>query len=382
MPASSTIINIAQINIRGLTSVKLSYLGDAVKRHSWDVVGITESHLIESLSSSYVNISGFTLFRNDSPDNISKHGVCCYVRNSIMVDSVSKPLPNTLTLRLVLYNVFILIVYRPPSSTSTDNKRLAGFVTDFCSDKEVVVVGDFNLPSIGWLQDDQTVRCSASDKMFLETFSSLGLTQWVLEPTFPRSGNILDIVLTTEPDRVGTLDVLPPLPSCDHCPTSFEYVFSNQCVHILSDPPQHRAWHRGKYHSICKRLSDIDWNFELSYRDVNGSYSFLVSLLTGLVEEFVPLQPADRGPPWPSRPPASLTRQCQNAWSAFKEVRRRLGRTSDEAATALDTFLRLNKQRRDFSVRSQAAYENGLVSRLLITPSFFTATSVTRKLVA
>ena len=194
-------MNIVQINIRGLTSVKLDYLCDAVMRHSWDIVGITKSHVIESFTSSYVNIPGFTLFCHDSPDNVCKHGVCCYVRNSLMVDSVTKPLPNTLTLRFVLFNVFV--VYRPPSSTPIDNERLASFLSDFCADKEVVIVGDFNLPSIGLIQDDQTVGCSALDKMFLETFMNLGLTQWVLQPTFPRSGNILDTVLTTEPDRVG-----------------------------------------------------------------------------------------------------------------------------------------------------------------------------------
>ena len=165
----------------------------------------------------------------------------------------------------------ISVLYIAPSNTSIDDEHLAGFLTDFCSDKEVVIVGDFNLPSIGWTQDDRTASCSALDKMFFETFLSLGLTQWVLQPTFPRSGNILDIVLTTEPDRVGTLDVLTPLPSCDHCPTSFEYVFSNQCVPISLQIPVRRAWHRGKYHSISKRLSDIDWDFELSYLDVNGT---------------------------------------------------------------------------------------------------------------
>ena len=145
-------------------------------------------------------------------------------------------------------------------------------------------------------------------------------------------------------------------------------MFSNQCAPVSPQTPHRRAWHRGKYHSISKRLSDIDWDLELSYLDVNGTYSFLVSVLTGLVEEFVPLQPADCRPPWPSRPPISLTRQCQNAWSVFKELRSRFGRTSDAAASALDTFLALNKQRRDFSVRSQAAYENSLIVRLPDNP--------------
>ena len=188
-----------------------------------------------------------------------------------MVDSVTKPLPNTLAFRLVLFNVFILVIYHPPSNTPIGDKHLTGFLTYFCSDKEVVIIGDFDLPSIGWIQDDQTLGCLALDKMFLETFLSLGLTQWVLQPTFPQSGNILDIVLTTERDGVGTLDVLPPLPSCDHCPTSFEYEFSDECAHIFPKP---FITEHGTGESIAQ--------YPKGYLTYIGTFSFLILMCMAL----------------------------------------------------------------------------------------------------
>ena len=88
---------------------------------------------------------------HDSPGIVSKHGKCCYVCSSLVADSVTKPVPNTLTLRLALFYVFILMVYcpPPPSSTHIVNEHLVGFLTDFCPAMEVVIVKDFNLLSIG-----------------------------------------------------------------------------------------------------------------------------------------------------------------------------------------------------------------------------------------
>ena len=60
--------------------------------------------------------------------------------------------------------------------------------------------------------------------MFLDVFILLGLSQWVSEPTFPSSGNTLDLLLTTEHDRVGNVTVVEPLSASDHCPVLFQYV--------------------------------------------------------------------------------------------------------------------------------------------------------------
>ena len=140
-----------------------------------------------------------------------------YVHDSVFVDCVDRPLPNVLSFRLTSFNVHVAVVYRPPSNSTTANNVLASFVNEYCSGKEVVILGDLNLPNIDW-SGTSTLNAPPLEAVFINVFRSLGLTQWVSEATFPRSGNILDLVLTSEQDQVGSINVLAPLPGCDHCP--------------------------------------------------------------------------------------------------------------------------------------------------------------------
>lgn len=52
--------------------------------------------------------------------------------------------------------------------------------------------------------------------MFLDLIYTFGLHQWVLEPTFTRSDYILDLIFTTEPDRIQQITTFPPFPHCSH----------------------------------------------------------------------------------------------------------------------------------------------------------------------
>ena len=107
----------------------------------------------------------------------------------------------------------------------------------------------------------------------------LGLTQWVRESTFVSSGNILDLVLTTEEDRIGEVSVLPPFPHCQHSPVYFEYVFQTGLAIRPDEQGAHRLWFRGKYDKIAECLRDVDWDFEFSFTSVEEDYSLFLSLL-------------------------------------------------------------------------------------------------------
>ena len=67
-----------------------------------------------------------------------------------------------------------------------------------------------------------------------------------MEPTFISSGNTLDILLTSEIDRVGDVKVLAPFPRCGHCPLIGGYVFNSN---LDADDGEEIAecclWHRG-----------------------------------------------------------------------------------------------------------------------------------------
>ena len=60
---------------------------------------------------------------------------------------------------------------------------------------------------------------------FVDAFVSSGLSRWVIESTFFRSGNILDFVFTSAIDRIGNVNIHCPFPHCGHCPIVFNYIF-------------------------------------------------------------------------------------------------------------------------------------------------------------
>ena len=188
-----------------------------------DLLLISETHLTPLIINSTVAIPGFSLLRNDSGDS-SKHGVCIYVKESLKFDRVDVSHVNCLSLRLSNLDLHVVAVYRPPSNSPEQNQSLLNFLLHSCADKEVLILGDFNLPSISW-GDERTVSPSAADGAFLDMFNTIGLTQWVSEPTFPRSSNVLDLILTSEEDRIGRVGVSPPPPGCDHCSIFCEYEF-------------------------------------------------------------------------------------------------------------------------------------------------------------
>ena len=70
----SIVIHIAQVNLNGLSS-KVNLLADFAKTFRLDVVAVTESHLLDCVLDSFVQISNYTLIRSDVSGNVPKHGI-------------------------------------------------------------------------------------------------------------------------------------------------------------------------------------------------------------------------------------------------------------------------------------------------------------------
>ena len=101
------------------------------------------------------------------------------------------------------------MVYRPPSNSSEDDNQLSQFILYFSVDREVILIGDFNWPSINWgnarfFQGD----FEPTNQAFVDAFFSSGLSQWVTEFTYFRSGNILNLVFTSAINRIGDVKSL------------------------------------------------------------------------------------------------------------------------------------------------------------------------------
>ena len=88
------------------------------------------------------------------------------------------------------------------------------------------MIGDFNLLSTNWGK----VHPSQGDfkptsQAFVDTLVSSGVSQWVIESTFLRSGNILDLGFTSAIDRICDVKLHRHFPHCEHCSIIFDYIF-------------------------------------------------------------------------------------------------------------------------------------------------------------
>ena len=54
------------------------------------------------------------------------------------------------------------------------------------------------------------------------------------ESTIYSSGNILDVFVSTDSDRVGSCETFTPLPACSHVPIAISYVFEDPNFNSLS----------------------------------------------------------------------------------------------------------------------------------------------------
>ena len=89
-------------------------------------------------------------------------------------------------------NLVLCFIYRPHNADGQHNSLLLSYLSSLDSTKNIVIIGDLNLPDA----DCNTYSgCSTISDEFTELAFNLNLTQFVTGPSH-RAGNTLDIALT------------------------------------------------------------------------------------------------------------------------------------------------------------------------------------------
>ena len=351
------------VNLNSIVN-KHVYIDDLCHEFKFSVVGICESWLLPEIPSSCIEVVGYNLFRNDTRSRIRKHGVCMYLHNDIPIGNVSTEHPNTLGVTLPDRDLFLLLVYRPPSNSPAEDQGLIDYIGVCCEGKNVCLMGDFNLPTINWSSYPPRAT-SQRDRAFLDCFINLGLVQHIMEPTFIQSGNTLDLVLTTQTDHLSTVDLLPPLPGCGHAPIRFSIAISPRNALPPRPPtePNCRDWFRGDYTSISSILSEIDWIAEFTGRSLDESYSLFADTLSSLIDLYVPVRAISRNTtrPWNKNVPSQMRTTRAAAWAEYKATRSQFGRSSYQALNMWHNFTICNRDMRDFKLSSRNQYELDLL---------------------
>ena len=103
--------------------------------------------------------------------------------------------------------------YRPPTATTDSLRSLHSALGATSTSLPIIVCGDCNAPDVAWLTTSPKVKSPVADTL-CEFVCNNFFIQLVSHPT--RGDNILDLLLTTNPDLISSVRVTDSLPGCDH----------------------------------------------------------------------------------------------------------------------------------------------------------------------
>ena len=154
-------------------------------------------------------------------------GVSIYVNTGLKSEEIKINTDYTESIWVAVedgkYNILVGCIYRSPNSSSHNSEKLIDLLEEVSKLKynAMVIVGDFNYKEIDW--ENNIVRANENNaaSYIYDKINDLFLTQLIKEPTRYREGetsNLLDWVLTTNPERIDSIEVGPPLgEKGDHC---------------------------------------------------------------------------------------------------------------------------------------------------------------------
>lgn len=262
-----------------------------------DIACICETWLSDKVCDAELSHSGrFSVFRRDRGDGRGG-GVLILVKSALTC--VEFQLPATAS-ELVAADVvvgdqkvrFVCVYFSPTGDSRTLLTRMEQLISDLVSltsdDCTILINGDLNLPSINW----ETLACPgvngvSKESMFLDFLGNNGLTQHVKDPTRPRSGNILDLLITSG-DNISDVVVHGTPVKSDHLAISYSVEF------LENQTPKRTAgfsYNKGDFESIRLNLQLTDWYvFFGSCDSIDSMYDKLTDYLHFLRELHVPLK--------------------------------------------------------------------------------------------
>lgn len=202
--------------------------------------------------------------------------------------SINTPSIEALTVSLKFASkiVKLMVVYRPPGNDPNFVKSFKTFLDSSVKQTEsVIITGDFNLPEINWQELTTTVADFQRD--FLHFCLQNSFIQAVLEPT--RDENIIDLVLTNEPNVINLVKIIPPFSSSDHCQVLIWISIPKQ--RILSSQSMTRDYSKTNFYAAEQMLASVSWpDMFSSCISINDFHEVFCNTLNTVIEMFVPLK--------------------------------------------------------------------------------------------
>ena len=223
-------------NIRGLwlqsNRNKVKYLRDTAIQSNAPFIALTETHLKPEILDAEVKIEGWSLYRSDRGPGKSHGGVAIYLRNDLIGQLVavhSNSQCETLVVKVKTLNLLLMCVYRPPDSTVENfgesmkicQKSIDDVTEKDTKVKDILILGDFNLPCISWPSGkiyQKEVAQKSREKKQAENLVSFVENNFLENyiKTATRGKNTLDLAFTNNHLLIGGYETTVNKKLSDH----------------------------------------------------------------------------------------------------------------------------------------------------------------------
>ena len=208
----SSYLILGNLNIRSLLN-KVDQLCLFVIEHNFDIIGINETWLDESVDDSEISIPGYSIIRKDR--NRFGGGVCFYVKDTVQycvkndigngVESIWLQIKNNKK------NVLISTMYRPPSAGSDYYDNIVGEIqrAKDCTN-HIILMGDLNF--------NYDVTDTLGKNQITQIENMFNMKQLVNSPTriTVQTKSLIDVILSTDCEQHTDTSVID-ISMSDHC---------------------------------------------------------------------------------------------------------------------------------------------------------------------
>ncbi len=337
-----------------------------------DIIIITESWTSERVSNAFLNIEGYRPpFRQDRRDTKKGcgGGVLIYVTDdpSIKVQEIFPPghdsFTNSVWIQVLLPNKLSFItggVYRSPNSSEENNESLVKMLEWVCRKKEVLIFGDFNLPNVDW---DLLTGGNKLEQMFVDCFQEGLLTQHVEFPTRYNPDNILDLILTTDEELVGSVTTGGKLGASDHVVLIAE-------LSVETNKPETSEqvydFKKANWEAIKEQMRDVDWQETLRPIDASQAYQQFLDKVMHIIDSNIPKKNRRKRnrPLWASRGTMRIIRKKKKLFLTYSNSR--------EYANYME-YKKMERNVNKEVRRSKRLFEQNLAKRIKDDPKAFFA---------
>lgn len=287
-------LHFLHLNTRSMLSC-LYELKYSVINSGIDLICLSETWLGENTPDAFVDIQGYTIFRNDRYGRRGG-GVAVYVSNRLNATVLEKSGRDSeseyLILRVSFQGCSIIVgcIYIPPKCNYTE---LSAIIRDLsCRHANIVFCGDFNINLL-----------SDASEYFRDFIQSVGLHLVTNgnEPTCfsPTSNSLLDYFIVADMDRISFNNQL----SCSF--SDHDMIFLTYSI-MRNDSPgpsqfQFRDFKHINYDALFHESSRLPWHDILATPDIDSKINLFNRNVQYLFDKFVPLRTANtsrKSCPW------------------------------------------------------------------------------------